>query len=338
MLSTSNSSLSTSSEQDPALVEDMSNPLYLHHAKSPGAMLVFEVLTGENYHTWARSMKKALIAKNKFGFVDGTITLSSPLIKTPAAIDTWIRCDNMVGSWLNKAVSPQIRISITYRDTTLEIWNDLRDTHSQGNGPRIFQLQMDIASINQGDSSITTFFTQLKVYWDQLKIFRPNPTCNCGKCTCNLSKRIENLHFQDSVMQFLMGLNDSYSQIKGQILLMEPLPSINKVYSLLIQEERQRNVGNSNAHVESTALAVKGSNSNPVFFGGKNSKGKDRPICSHCGRLGCTMEKCFKLHGFPLGFKPEGKTSMVNQVGVQDDHVENGQSSNDATQFTFTQE
>ena len=330
MASTSNSSCS-SFEQDLALIEDISNPPFLHHAKSPGAMLVFEVLTGENYHTWARSMKKALIAKNKFGFVDGTITLSSPLIKTPAAIDTWIRCDNMVGSWLNKAVSPQIRISITYRDTTLEIWNDLRDTHSQGNGPRIFQLQMDIASINQGDSSITTFFTQLKVYWDQLKIFRPNPTCNCGKCTCNLSKRIENLHFQDLVMQFLMGLNDSYSQIKGQILLMEPLPSINKVYSLLIQEERQRNVGNSNAHVESTALAVKGSNSNPVFFGGKNSKGKDRPICSHCGRLGCTMEKCFKLHSFPLGFKPKGKTSMVNQVGVQDDLAENGQSSNDAT-------
>ena len=108
MLSTSNSSLSTSSEQDPALVEDMSNPLYLHHAKSPGAMLMFEVLTSENYHAWARSMKKVLIAKNKFGFVDGTITLSSPLIKTPAAVDAWIRCDNMVGSWLNKAVSPQI--------------------------------------------------------------------------------------------------------------------------------------------------------------------------------------------------------------------------------------
>ena len=211
-------------------------------------------------------MKKALIAKNKFGFVNGITTLSSPFVKTPVAIEAWIRCDNMVGSWSTKAVSPQIRINIAYRDITLEIWNDLRDTHSQGNGPRIFQLQKDIASINQGDSSITTFFTQLKVYWDQLKIFKPNPTCNCGKCTCNLSKRIENLHFQDSVMQFLMGLNDSYSQIKGQILLMEPLPSINKVYSSLIQEERQRNVGNSNAYVESTALAVKGSNSNPIFF------------------------------------------------------------------------
>ncbi|XP_075636433.1 uncharacterized protein LOC142608594 [Castanea sativa] len=130
-MSASNPS-SSSIEQDPALVEDIRNPLYLHHAESPGAMLVSKVLNGENYHAWAQSMKKALIAKNKFGFVDGTITLSSPLLKTPATVDAWIRCDNMVGSWLMKAVSPQIRVSITYRDTTLEIWNDLRDTHSQG--------------------------------------------------------------------------------------------------------------------------------------------------------------------------------------------------------------
>ena len=75
-------------------------------------------------------MKKALIVKNKFGFVDGTITLSSPLIKILATIDAWIRRDKMVGSWLMKVVSPQIRVSITYRDIALEIWNDLRDTHS----------------------------------------------------------------------------------------------------------------------------------------------------------------------------------------------------------------
>ena len=181
---------STSIERDPAMVEDIRNPLYLHHAESPGAMLVSEVLIGENYHAWVRSMKKVLIAKNKFGFVDGTITLSSPLIKIPAAVDAWIRCDNMVGSWLMKAVSPQIRISITYRDMTLEIWNDLRDTHAQGNEPRVFELQKDIASINQGDSSIIAYFTQLKLYWDQLKNFKPALTYSCGKCTCNLSQRI----------------------------------------------------------------------------------------------------------------------------------------------------
>ena len=68
---------STSIERDPALVEDIRNPLYLCHAESPRAMLISEVLIGENYCAWVRSMKNALIAKNKFGFVDGTITLSS---------------------------------------------------------------------------------------------------------------------------------------------------------------------------------------------------------------------------------------------------------------------
>ncbi|XP_030950060.1 uncharacterized protein LOC115973965 [Quercus lobata] len=341
---------SSSSVQDPALVEDISNPLFLHHAESPGAMLVSKPLIGENYHAWVRSMRKALVAKNKFGFVNGSITLSSPLIKTPAAIDAWIRCDNMVGSWLMKAVSPQIRVSITYRDTALEIWNDLRDTHSQGNGPRIFQLQKDIASMCQGDSSITNYFTQLKLFWDQLQNFRPTPTCSCGKCTCNLPQKIEDLRLQDSVMQFLMGLNESYSQIKGQILLMEPLPTVNKAYSLLIQEERQRSVGIGNSvHIESTTLAVKGSdaNSNPNFpnfpaffansgvFGGKNSKGRDRPICTHCGKLGHIMEKCFKLHGFPPGFKPKGKNFRVNQVNVQEAYADDDHTS---ANFPFTQE
>ena len=106
-IASASDSPSTSIEHDPALVEDIYNPLYLHYTESPRAMLILEVLISENYHTWVRSMKKALIAKNKFGFVDGTITLSSVLINTPAAVDTWICCDNMVGSWLMKAVSPQ---------------------------------------------------------------------------------------------------------------------------------------------------------------------------------------------------------------------------------------
>ena len=43
-------------------------------------------------------------------------------------------------------------------------------------------------------------------------------------------------------MKFLMGLNDSFSQVRTQALLMDPLPSLNKVYALLIQEEKQRTV------------------------------------------------------------------------------------------------
>ena len=43
---------SSSSVQDPVLVEDISNTLFLHHAENLGAMLVSEPLIGENYHAW----------------------------------------------------------------------------------------------------------------------------------------------------------------------------------------------------------------------------------------------------------------------------------------------
>lgn len=33
-------------------------------------------------------------------------------------------------------------------------------------------------------------------------------------------------------MSFLMGLNESYAQMRGQLLLMDPLSSINKVFFL----------------------------------------------------------------------------------------------------------
>jgi predicted YcjX-like family ATPase len=44
---------------------DCSNPLYLHNGDNPGSNLVSQLLTGENYYTWSRSMLMALTAKNK---------------------------------------------------------------------------------------------------------------------------------------------------------------------------------------------------------------------------------------------------------------------------------
>ena len=112
-------------------------------------------------------------------------------------------------------------------------------------------------------------------------------------------------------MKFLMGLNDSFSQVRTQILLMDPLPSFNKVCSLLIQEEMQMSVS-LGTRVESTALATKNQNFT-TSNGGSNRKGKDRSLCTNCGKLGHTIDKCYKLHGFPPSYKFKNK-SMAHLV------------------------
>ena len=77
---------------------------------------------------------------------------------------------------------------------------------------------------------------------------------------------------------------------------MDPIPSLSKVYSLLIQEETQKSIPNASVvKVDSIVLAAKMSTdyvthgSNLVNSGGK---GKDRPICTHYGKTGHTMDKC----------------------------------------------
>ena len=131
---------------------------------------------------------------------------------------------------------------------------------------------------------------------------------------CNINKRLTNLQVKESVMKFLMGVNDSFSQVRTQVLLMNPIPSLSKVYSLLIQEETQKSIPNASVvKVDSIVLAAKMSTdyvthgSNLVNSGGK---GKDRPICTHCGKTGHTVDKCYKLHGFPPGFKFKNKPEI----------------------------
>ena len=97
---------------------------------------------------------------------------------------------------------------------------------------------------------------------------------------------------------------------------MDPIPSLSKVYSLIIQEETQRSVPNSAfTKVDSTALATKLTNEHlGSFLGGAVGKGKERPTCTHCGKTGHTVDKCYKKHGFPPGFKFKNKLFMAHQV------------------------
>lgn len=63
---------------------NLSDPLFLHPRENPGAILISQpLIRGENYPAWARSMRKSLIAKNKLGFIDGSLTISSPLVNSP---------------------------------------------------------------------------------------------------------------------------------------------------------------------------------------------------------------------------------------------------------------
>ena len=77
--------------------------------------------------------------------------------------------------------------------------------------------------------------------------------CTCT-CTCGSQRNQLNAQQKDQVFRFLMGLNDSYSTVNSQILITEPLPALNKAYSLILQEEKHRQIGQADLIIEPIAL------------------------------------------------------------------------------------
>ena len=59
-----------------------------------------------------------------------------------------------------------------------------------------------------------------------------------------------------------------------------------------------------------------------------NNKGqrKERPFCTHCNYHRHTVDKCYKLHGYPPGYKPKMRTTSatINQVSTQSASNDNG--------------
>lgn len=82
--------------------------------------------------------------------------------------------------------------------------------------------------------SMMQYFLKLKQMWEDFAYLRPIPKCSCGA----VMKKLLEIE-QDKVLKFLMGLHDGYDSIRGQILLLDPLPSVKKTYSMVVRVENK---------------------------------------------------------------------------------------------------
>ncbi|XP_019417217.1 PREDICTED: uncharacterized protein LOC109328275 [Lupinus angustifolius] len=106
-----------------------SNPYFLHSNESPAVVLVTPLLNGKNYHAWARAFKMAIESKNKIKFIDGSLTKPSP--DDPLHIP-WVRCNNMMLSWIQHSIEGSIVKSILWIDNASQVWKNLKDRYSKG--------------------------------------------------------------------------------------------------------------------------------------------------------------------------------------------------------------
>ncbi|GAU43620.1 hypothetical protein TSUD_185130 [Trifolium subterraneum] len=290
---------------------DILSPYFMHPSENPGNVLATPLLSGSNYHSWSRAVTVALKSKHKLHFINGA--LPRPTDEDRDSI-TWDRCNTMVISWLSNSVEPEIAQSVLWMDTATEIWKELKDRFYQGDVFRISDLQEEIYTLRQA-------LEKMRAYRDS-----------------------------DQVIRFLKGLNDQYAAVRSQIMLMDPLPNISKVYSLLVQQERQSLL----IFDDSKALAASqtdysgggasSSSQNPSYFSGRGhssssqhnsyrgrggrsygGRGRGKPstgnkLCTHCGMTNHVIDQCFKKYGFPPHMQQGGTVNNCQNNGDEEDN------------------
>ncbi|GAA0144153.1 transmembrane signal receptor [Lithospermum erythrorhizon] len=131
------------------------------------------------------------------------------------------------------------------------------------------------------------FAHDAKMLWDEIK------EAFGGICIQLSSRMIRLLVF--------MGLNEEFDAIRNQILLMEPLPSVAKCYSMVTIVEKNKSVQESVVEVmENTTMQPRVQYGNKFDYRKKDVvQDKQSRKCEYCGKRGHLRSGCFKLKGFP---------------------------------------
>ncbi|KAI3719404.1 hypothetical protein L6452_20301 [Arctium lappa] len=288
---------------------DPNSPYYLHPSDYPRQMQVNDVLSDSNYGDWAQDMKNFLFAKNKIGFVNGSI-------KKPEEESTqymlWMRCDAMIKGWLTTTMEKDIRSSVKYANTAAEIWTNLEERFGKESAPRAYELKQTLTTTTQNDASVSAYYTKMRGLWDEIQTVSPTPYCTYGRCTCDAGKRLNEAKEKDRLYEFLMGLDNEFATIKTQILASKPTPTLGTAYHLVAEDEQQRAITATRKPTHEVVAFQRlaqnrkegTNNSTPQRNKGgtkeaRRNNSDEAENCTFCGRTEHNKNGCFKLIGYP---------------------------------------
>lgn len=138
--------------------------------------------------------------------------------------------------------------------------------------------------MDQGTLSVSGHYGKIKKLWEELNVLQPVPRCTCGvlkDCSCNAQNNFLTIVAQTKLIQFLMGLNEIYDNVRSQILVLDLLPTVNKALSMILRVEKQKIVQNSySENLENSAMTVKGFQGG--YGGGIKKRDSGKKDDKHC--------------------------------------------------------
>ncbi|GJR01538.1 ribonuclease H-like domain-containing protein [Tanacetum coccineum] len=242
---------------------DVSNPLHLHPNDSAALTIVSVKLKGtENYHVWSNAMLLTLEGRNKTGFIDGSCRRYN----------------------VDEALARHV-------------WEELKETYDKVDGSVTFNLHHKIHTLKQNRSTFANYYHSLNALWKQFDCLIELP-----RCTCHAADDFKKHNQLMKLIQFLMGLDDSYMSIRSSILSRDHLPDVRNAYATISSKETHRVVSSSMSGSSQRPMSANNSGPRPNNANMNRQSGGSGLVCENCGFNGHTSDRYFKLIGYPADF------------------------------------
>lgn len=127
--------------------------------------------------------------------------------------------------------------------STKELWGEIVKIYGETNAPHLFNLKKGLSRKITWGLEYTT--AKLKSYGTRLLSLKRCQTTKCGvmeKCTSNVLKKMLDIQATNRTLKFIMGLNECYEQMKSNVLSMDPLLPVNRVYNLFLQRSKNKSL------------------------------------------------------------------------------------------------
>ncbi|GJS60511.1 putative RNA-directed DNA polymerase [Tanacetum coccineum] len=186
----------------------------------------------ENYQVWSCVMLLVLEGKNKTGFIDGSCRRSN----TDEVLGRqWDRVNAVVLGWILNSISEELFLGQIFSKRAKHVWDELKETYDKVDGSMTFSLHHKIHTLSQNGSSIADYYHKLNALWKQFDALIELP-----RCTCHAADDFKKHNQLMKLMQFLMGLDDTYMQIRSSILSKKTIPDVKNAYAIISSEESHR--------------------------------------------------------------------------------------------------
>ncbi|XP_021772819.1 uncharacterized protein LOC110736809 [Chenopodium quinoa] len=192
-------------------------------------------------------------------------------------------------------IDPEVKSMLSHYDNAKKLWDDLHERFCLVNGPRIQQIKFEINRCEQlKNMTVAVYYSKLAVLWDELDRLEPLISCKCGKCSCNVGKQHAQRRDGDRLQQFLLGLySDYYAALRSTLLLQDPLPSLNRAYQQVSQEENVRGISRTKEDpAPALGFAVRTA-AGRGRAGGAGGSDRQLPVCDKCKKVGHETVKCW---------------------------------------------